>query len=100
HGDSGAAFDIALDLLDSVMRRASWAKTKARRREPGLKDRPQHLRDRLLKYPIHDGCHGQGQLHSSSTSFRTSLKSSIPFIPFEGIAIQSSNPRSGSTAIC
>ena len=41
---------------------------------------------------------GQGQLHCSSTSFRTSLRSRIRFIPFGDNGIPSSLQRSGSNA--
>ena len=45
------------------------------------------------------GCaHGQGQLHCSSTSFRTALRSPIRFIRFADNDIPSSPQRSGSSA--
>ena len=58
-----ARFDVALYLLDGVVRRASGPKAEARRREVRVEERAQHLRHRLLDHPIDDRRDGRFIMH-------------------------------------
>jgi len=55
HGYPVPRFEVALDLLDGVVRRAFGPKAEARHREVRVEERAQHLRYRLLDHPIDDG---------------------------------------------